>query len=218
MFKKRLLPLLLVATALLVFVLHRQGFFAISEKRVEEYVNLILRTQGKEDAFSVHIPTMKQKREGVSKTLFLSESSGRQAVRLKSDTSELIATNHAGNYEVLERFKGIHCDSQEGSYYRLSNGEESQELVEGAVLMQRVRHIDAQEASYDYNKDLLSAEKVNLVRFSTEGDALREDWGEIKPLMEGEAETVLFTLVEHEPNFKASHVKLKITGEEALPR
>lgn len=218
MFRKKLLLIALVATILLAFVLHRQGFFAISEKRVEEYANLILRTQGKEDVVSIQIPTMRQKREGVSKTLFLVESSGRRAVRLKSDTSELVATNLAGNYEVLERFKGVSCDSQEGSYYRLSNGEESQEPAEGALLMQRVRHIDAKEASYDYNKDLLSAEKVNLVRFSTEGDALRESWGEVKPTMEGEAETVFFTLVEHEPNFKASHVKLKITGEEALLR
>lgn len=218
MFKKRAIFLFLFVTALLVFVLHEKGFFAVSEKRVQEYVNLILRTKGIAEEASSEPFAMRQKREGVSKTLFLSESSGRRAVRLKSDTSELFATNVSGNYQVLERFKGVHCDSQESNYYRLPSGEESPALVPGAILMQRVRHIDAEEASYDYNKDLLSAEKVHFIRFSTEGDALREKWGEVKPSMVGDAETFFFTLVEHEPSFKASHIRLTITGEEALPK
>ncbi|SCA62589.1 Uncharacterized protein SCG7086_AB_00360 [Chlamydiales bacterium SCGC AG-110-P3] len=210
----------------------------VDQPDVTEYYELLASSQANRDRAAIAKFTGRQERKNIRKTILFSYPEGRRALRLASDESDLVFDIGAGDGEIVEHLRGVTCDMQEELYYQLSDGREAlpqdggRLLVrggdtndpsawidvasEGIIPMQRIRHVDADSATYYYKRDLFAAESVSLTRFFVGEHVLSEYWDDVSPTMQGLARAVQFSMAGNDPSFKAYHLKLTLFSKEGL--
>jgi hypothetical protein len=180
----------------------------------------------------------RQERQGVRKMVVMSKKTGRHMLRLFCEKSTLRFSLNSKGGDLVEEMDNVLCDQQEGLFYQFPGGKVLEKQANGRLLavggdeadqaswfdidtpglqpMQRVRHVDAEKATYYYKRDLLSAETVNLTRFTEVSHRMPDAWEVISPMMHGMAESVKFSMVGSDPSFKAYHLKLTLYSKEGL--
>ena len=139
----------------------------------------------------------KQHRKGVKKDIWFMKEGERLQFHISSDESELLFENQ----EVIEKMKGMSCILQEELFYLTPDGQEE------AVPMQIVRYIEADNAVYHYQNDLLEAEDVKIFRYKLPGHHLVESFTE-EPTMRAIAKSVEISVLSKELSFKAKKMRV----------
>lgn len=207
----------------------------IEQLDVAAYQQLVVSSQAL-DVEPEPVISGKQHRVNVRKSVVFSEPEGRRHLRITSRSSDLLFTYSNGEGELLEHMNDVTCDMQEELYYVLPDGREARrqpdgrlrlrnsgaeedpwvEGPEGLAPMQRIRHVIADTATYYYKKDLFAAEHVNLTRFATSGHRLPEFCETEKPVMQGIAKAVQFSMIGKHTSFRAYHLKMTLYSKEGL--
>jgi hypothetical protein len=201
----------------------------ISPQDIQNYRDLVENVSLKKG--SVAPQSTEQKRTRIQKEIVFTQASNRLLLRLKSDEAELILQNENQKAEIIEKMHGVTCLMQEELYYLLSDGREATLQENGKLLvrsvepkekpswialesvqkelvpMQIVRYLEAKDATYYYHADRLVAENVKICRFAVPGHQLIDSIANLKPMMQGTAATVEFSLEGKELNFKAHQLK-----------
>lgn len=181
----------------------------------------------------------KQQRSTIHKTIIMSEDTGRVCLKIVSDHSELVFTSKNGRTEIVEHLNNLRCDMQEELYYYLPDGREAirhrngkisiryddpekesswvdHDDVDELIPYQRIRHIEADNATYYYGKDLLIAERVQLARYAVPGHEIVDSFDGVSPLMEGVAKSAQFSFVGEDVHFRAYRLKAKLYSSGGL--
>ena len=215
----------------------------VDQPDVAEYYELLASSEATRERETIAKFTGRQERKNVRKTILFSDPDGRRALRLASDESDLVFDIGTSDGEIVEHLRDVTCDMQEELYYQLPDGREAQlhkgqsegeaKLLvaggdvddaaswidisqEGLIPMQRVRHVDAESATYYYKRDLFAAEHVSLTRFFVNDHTLEDYWDDVTPTMQGLARAVQFSMAGNDPSFKAYHLKLTLFSKEGL--
>ena len=209
------------------------GISTIEQMDVNTYKELVASSEAGDVPVESITVTGKQYRQKVSKQALFSETEGRRQFRLVSDESDLVFSYIGGKSSAVEYFRGVSCDEQEELYYTLPDGRELKKSSKGLKLrqggnlwvddgteelspMQRVRHIDAETATYFYCKDLFAAEHVNLSRYFIPDHKLPQFIEEVSPMMQGQAKAVQFSVVGKDTAFRAHHLTMTLYTQEGL--
>lgn len=209
---------------------------SVDDPDIQQYYQLLESSQVSHDSSSALCGC--QQREGVQKIVVMSKKNGRHMLRLHGGTSLLKFSFQQDKCDLVEQMDAVTCDQQETLFYRLKDGRNLEMQDNGRLLvlgadrldplswydkesqdlmpMQTVRHVDAKHAVYYYKKDLLSADAVELARFTDSSHQMREKWENVSPMMQGSAESVKFSIVGDDPSFKAYHLQLKLFNKEGL--
>lgn len=172
-----------------------------------------------------------QKRRGIQKDIGWVQGSERLQIQLSSSASTLVLDNQESGLEILEKMQDVKCLMQEELYYLLPDGreavrqpngkvvvrnqdpdQESSQIdpaMPGILLRQRLRYLEADDATYFYNSDKFVADKVKIYRYDIPSHDIPKVIRDIKPVMSGTAESVVFSFSDRNVNFTA--IKLKAT-------
>ncbi len=170
----------------------------VSDQDVEIYRQLLASSSPTEKPM---ISYSEQLREGVCKEIWYQEGDTPLYYRIESDDSELFFFHQNGQIEVVEQLSGVHCIMQEKLYF------------EKEQPMQLIRYMKAENATYNYNTQLFVAEDAHIWRFRIEGHEPVQSIVGLSPLMEGEAETVEFTIKGKQLDFSAHRFRAKVNEE-----
>jgi len=141
-----------------------------------------------------------QKREGVSKQIWYQDDSPLY-FQIVSDESELFFFRQNNTVEVVEELGKVTCVMQEELYF------------EGTKPMQKVRYLEAERASYNYNNQLFVAEEVELWKYQLEGHEPPTHFHS-PAVMHAKAQSIEFTLKGEKLNFVAHRMKATVNGKE----
>jgi|GEM_PF-6163222 len=133
-----------------------------------------------------------QFREGVSKRVW-----GEQCCQIDSEHSQLFFFSSQGDVELIEELDALSCVLQEERFFRKGKP------------YQLVRLLEAKEASFNYNTQLLNAADVQLWSYELPGHTLPNKI-EVAPLMEGQAERIELRLKGKEFEIQAHGFKGKM--------
>ena len=142
-----------------------------------------------------------QKREGVCKQIWYQDASPRYFC-IESEDSELFFFRQNNKVEVVEQLGSVTCLMQEELFY------------EEGKPMQKVRYLEAERASYNYNTQLFVAEAVKLWKYQLGGHQPPDHLPKTNPLMQATARSVEFTLQGQKLNFVAHHMKATLNSKE----
>jgi hypothetical protein len=143
-----------------------------------------------------------QKREGVCKQIWYQDTTPLY-FRIDSAESELFFFRQANQIEVIEQLGDVDCLMQEELYY------------EEGKPMQRVRHMKAIRACYNYNTHLFVAEEVKLWKYQLPGHSPPTHIDETNPVMRATAHSVEFTLHGNKLDFTAHQMRATMNVKEA---
>jgi len=222
-----------IATLVVLMLAMIAGISSIEQMDVTTYRELVASSEAGDAPSESIAVTGKQYRKGVNKHVLFSEAEGRKQFRLSSDESDLVFSYIGGKSSAVEYFRGVSCDVQEELYYTLSDGRELKKSSSGLKMrhggalwvddgteevtpMQRIRHIDAETATYFYTKDLFAAEHVNLSRYFIPEHKLPTFTEEVSPMMQGQAKAVQFSVVGKDTAFRAHHLTMTLYTQEGL--
>jgi hypothetical protein len=151
--------------------------------------------------------------------------------RLSCDSSTLEFDLSADSSDVLEKMYGVDCLMQEEIFYLLPDGREVKKDPSGGLYLitnneedegktwvlpeeeaklkpfQKIRKLEAKEATYYFATGLFKADEVILKRYIVEGHNLPLIIENVEPEMRGVAKSVSFALSGKFLNFKAKHLK-----------
>lgn len=135
----------------------------------------------------------KQIRKQVRKDIWVAGINGeRLQNRIESDSSELLLKPEAnGSIEVIEHLTNVRCWLQE--------------KVQPSDKTQQVRFLVAKEGIYRYRDEQFTATNVLLSLYRLPGKVLPLNLTSYKPFLKGNAESILFSLENKAPQFKATH-------------
>jgi hypothetical protein len=205
-----------------------RSFMRIKPEDVQEYRQLIENSDLGQAKNKSSPYTAKQQRDDIQKDISFMQGGERLQLRLIAVESQLVLDQHDGETALLEQMRDVHCYMQEELYFVLPDGREALRQSDGQLLirhadpknpsswlpqkvpnlkpMQVIRYLQADEATYYYKTDEFVAQQVALSRFAVPGHQLVE-LHEGKPLMNGVAEKVEFSLAGKDLNFKAYQLK-----------
>jgi hypothetical protein len=152
---------------------------------------------------------------------------------IASHQSDLFFLKREKEFIALEKLQKVECVMQEELYYLLPGGEEAifsngqiklrkeperplNYKKEELIPMQIVRRIVADQASYNYNSHLFSAEKVLLWKYRLPGHAPVYSFEAHSPLIEAAAQNIEFVIQGGRLDFKAQEMKAKWVEKEIL--
>ena len=139
-------------------------------------------------------------REKVSKQIWY-QGSTPLYICIASQESELFFFRHTHEFEVIEELGKVTCLMQEELYYV------------GDQPMQRVRYIEAEEACYNYNSHLFTAEKAKLWQYQLEEHTPPITIEGLTPLMQAQANSFEFTLSGERVDFTAHRMHVLLPSE-----
>lgn len=226
-FPTTLLSSLIVLIGALIYAYF--ALFSIGESDRKEYWVLMAQT----DPHLSQTPyTAKQHHHRVHKDIWFTKAGQRMQVRIYSADTELVLDRQDQQTEVVEKMHGVTCYMQEELYFVLPDGREVIKLEDGTLKLrgsdpqktgslatieqtelkplQIIRYLEADTASYYYQTDRFLADDVKVSRFITEGHTLVESLDGLKPLMDGIASSVEFSLVGDDLLFTAQQLKATI--------
>lgn len=218
-------------TLLLIVLLARIG-----RNDIAQYQALLQSSEAVNYQETLETFTGKQHRENVRKLVVFSEDGVRKQMNVQGKQSDLVLTYDGNKSEVIEHMQFVTCDMQEELFYTLSDGREAYRDPQGCLRlrrpaagdpawlddtqaltpMQKVRHVDAETATYYYRQDLFAAESVTLLRTVTPTHAMPSFDGPSQPLMEGYAEAVRFSILGRHTALQAYHLKMKMYSGEGF--
>jgi hypothetical protein len=181
---------------------------------VQLYQTLIQK-QGIDD---VDIPyKAKQQRVNLHKEILFTKGLDRLQMRLTGTYADLIVDHQEQQTDFLEHIYNVACDIQEEIYYQMPDGRKLSSSQEGQlsasdkpaqlIPMQVVRSIKADMATYNYSRDSLVAENVNIERYTAPGHKLVDASEQRTLLMRGTAQWAEFSLSEHGRSFNVYQLK-----------
>lgn len=148
-----------------------------------------------------HLSYSQHKRHNVCKQVWYQDETPLY-FRIDSEDSELFFFRQHHQVEVIEQLENVNCIMQEELYY------------EDQVPMQKVRYLQAERASYNYNTQLFVAEKANLWKYQLEGHEPPTQMPQTQALMRATAQSVEFTLKGEKLNFVAHQMKATLNSKE----
>lgn len=232
--KKAAQPILFVCLGLLFgfIILFYFLFSFFKESDIERYRMLVeSASTAKKDFLSLPY-SAKQHRTNTQKDIFFNENNERLRMKLSCDDSVLVLDHHGETTEIIEHMKNVKCYMQEELYYLLPDGREAKRQPNGRFLIKRedpakesswisenthgikpmqiIRYFESDTGAFYYKTDRFVADNVKVTRFSTPGHILEDLSSNKKLLMSGNADSVEFSLLGKELNFKAYRLKAKL--------
>jgi hypothetical protein len=160
--------------------------------------------------------TTTQERQGVCKDIIFSDNGKRLQMRLRSEQSEMAMHRRDEHTEIVEHMSGVKCCLQENLIFLMPDGSEVDAFVDGAQPVQVVLFLEADQASYNYKRDLFTAKTVNVIRYRAEGHVLDENAHPLKTMTSGIADSVEFSLAGQGTHFKADGFKAKFYSQSRI--
>jgi len=165
--------------------------------------------------------TASQTRHKIRKDVYYSENNMPLHLLLTSQNAVLqLHQKQEGGSLLIEQMKDVKCYMQEELFYLLPNGERievKENAPKGAKPMQLVRYCQTDNASYCYQTKLLTSNDVFIARYMVPGHSLESvNFNAIKPVMQGTAAFVEFSMGGKDLNFKAEKLKAKFGKGESL--
>ncbi len=173
--------------------------------------------------------TIRQSRQQNLKNFIFDKNGERLQIILKSQQATLeIAQRLKNKTSIMERMQGVTCLMQEELFYLLPNKREIfkgseqtlilkngkklekfflNELKSNLIPMQKIRYLKADQATYFYDKEYLTANQVTIYHFTVPGHRVVNSIENLKPSMTGLAQTVHLFFNQKEQQFKAEGFK-----------
>lgn len=172
----------------------------ITDDDEEQYRELMDVSNSKTSLKSNSNYTAKQLKEGTSKTLLLTQGDERRVGYLTCKSSILFFSKEEKSSELIEEMQNVQLIYQE-------------ELIvdEEKNLFQVVLFIESDAATYFYNQEKLTAEKVHLQRYKLALHELPRGKDGAKPLFTGTAEQITIAFGKDHPTMHA--IQLKAASE-----
>lgn len=145
----------------------------------------------------------RQRREGVRKRLFSTDKGQRRPCFLEAEKSEFTIKKKNRRMTAYETLKTVICDAQE----EIKRDPVSERLV------QRLCHLEAERATYDYGRMMLSAKEVKIVRHVQSAEGEVSWWPPGKVLMTGYAPSAKFHVLQR--SMEASGFRGTVFASEA---
>lgn len=177
------------------------AIFPIRESDKRLYQELLKSSTADKD--EIALTYSQQKREGVCKQIWYQDDSPLY-FRIESAESELFFFRQQNQLEVIEQLGKVKCLMQEDLFY------------EEERPMQKVRYLEAERASYNYNTQLFIAEEVKLWQYKLEGHTPPAMIEDTKPLMNATAHSVEFTLKGEKLDFTAHQMRAELNSREGI--
>ena len=177
------------------------GIFPCRQKDYDLYEELL--KSSNPSAQESLISCSQQTREGVQKQIWYQDEKPLH-IRINSGQSELCFFHRENQIAVVEHLEDVVCIMQEELYYV------------GKQPMQRVRYLEAEKASYNYNSHLFVAEDVTLWKYQLEGHSPPAMIENCEPLMRATAQSVEFTLKGEKLDFIAHQMRAVVSSGEKL--
>lgn len=222
-----------IALFLIGFVVYR--FWIVTAKDHESYQALLLSTDPGQKMRQSALQVATQVRKGIEKNAWYSKEFERLQFYLTARESELTLLDKEGRSEIVEHLVDVQSAMQEEILYltkddrrgrRQHNGKIMVPGRKGAVssqcfdersdelkIAQVFRTIETPTATYDFQKNIFCTESVLLRRFREGGTELPRDTSCYHPLMQIDADTMEFSFLQQNPDFKAKHLKMKVFAQ-----
>ena len=200
----------------------------ITSKEIEDYHQLMDKVTQEKSNGKVNTTTS-QEREKVHKNFLFSQDGERLQLTIFAARSKLALEPTENGVQTVEYMDEVICFMQEQLYYLLPDGREATLQDNGQLLiknadpkeisswleketpnlqpMQLIRYMKAKEAIYFYRKEEFLGKDVSISTYALPGHHLEEKISSEKPLMQGVAKSVEFSLAGKELNFKAHQMK-----------
>jgi len=174
------------------------------------------------------------RRQGVRKDVFLNNGFMRQHIILTCKSSNMCFHEEGDKSSVVEEMHDVVSFMQEECFYRMPDGREFFKNDEGSYTMragksadeeldpallkpfQIIRKLEASEGRYNYLEDRFYADNAKISRFLVPGHRFVTEFSESEQLMEGQAKSVIFSLMSKEPYFKAYRLKARVSHPRGL--
>jgi hypothetical protein len=152
----------------------------------------------KEDLY----PSTKQVRGQVRKQVWYQGATPLQ-IWIDSPESQLYFSKQKGQIEVIEHLGHVICIMQEELYF-----------VDHKP-MQKIRYLEAERASYNYNNHLFIAEEAKLWKYQMEGHSLPKQKPDLPSEIFATAESVAFSLQGEKLDFIAHHMRAAVNTQKS---
>jgi hypothetical protein len=200
-------------------------FFSFDSHDAEEYWQLMDNADSSRSDTSTNPYVATQQHRKVNKDIIFCDNGQRLHMSLQSNDSELVLNHRGDATEIIENMYDLKCYMQEELYYVLPDGREVLKEPDGQVRLrhektpviiamdaelkpkQLIRYLQAATAAYSYKDDHFIAENVHVSHFSAPGHTLVKSIAGLKPLMSGIAQSVEFSVMDNDLNFKAHQMK-----------
>jgi hypothetical protein len=191
----------IVTSVLLMIACLALGLAVFPTRKIDFLLFQELLKSSSPETDSPFLSYSEQKREGVSKHIWYQENNPLY-IRIVSQESELFFFSQNNQMEVIEQLGNVVCLMQEDLYF------------EKEKPMQRVRYLEAESASYNYNTHLFVAEEAELWTFQLPGHELPKTVMGNTPILHATAQSVEFSLKGDQLNFLAHRMKARMEGKE----
>jgi hypothetical protein len=145
-----------------------------------------------------------QKREGVTKQIW-HQGENPLYIRIHSQESELLFFRQDNKIEAIEQLGNVVCIMQEELLYL--NGRP----------MQNIRYLEAEKASYNFHTRLFLAQGVKFWKYQLEGHNPPETIENAQLLMQASADSVEFSMISKDLDFKAHRMRAMIKQLDLSP-
>ncbi|NDD58199.1 MAG: hypothetical protein EBZ47_02955 [Chlamydiae bacterium] len=182
----------------ILFALYKMT--AVAEKDIEEYQAMI------HSCFENSTQTLSeaatQVRRMVTKDIwFAQEDHTRLHNHLESSTSILLFKPEGKNMNIIEKLQNVRCWMQE-------------KLIEDSKSpYQLLRFVQAAEGEYSLSEQSFTASKAKLALFRLPGKEMNTSVNLHKAFLQGDAESINFSISEKAPKFVANQFKASLQQE-----
>ena len=213
-FTKTLLGLLLLFGVALGLIWYT--FFNPSMEDEREYRALVLQSNPTNSNIPASPYKATQHRNKIQKDLLFAQGNERLHLRLNSAEADMTVDHRNNSTDLIEKMRGVTCLMQEELFYRLPDGREAILQSNGQLLvraegennssvwidlsdsnpqpMQRIRYLEAEEATYSYKTSRLLADRVKIYRYILPGHVLPNSLSGEIPQLKGYAKAVEFSM------------------------
>jgi hypothetical protein len=165
--------------------------------------------------------TTTQQRQLVAKDIWFTRDESPLQLHLRSAASELVFEHHGNHSEVVEKMTDVICFVQEELFYLLGEDQEVIRKDDGKLVLrnssetevstdnpmlkpvQRIRYIEADNATFYIQGGLLIANQVRLSQYVLPGHKLFLSVEGKTPVMKGRAESLEISLLSKGLTFNA---------------
>lgn len=195
------LSLYITALALVAFF----GFFVFTTTPKDTLALKELQQSSQGDIATPSFVDVKQERRDIYKEIWQVEGLERKMIKIQSPSSKVIVKEDNGHFKMVEELADCKCWMQEKLY------------KENGALMQELRHLKAQKASFSYDDHSFIANQVFIFRYLAKGDTLPKLEKGLTLLMKGNAKVARFKVQDGGYNFSVDKLKATFYSNEEKP-
>lgn len=191
-----------------------------TDEDVASYHTMLL--EGTRSKSQVQKVSSQHSREDLQKDVYIEKPMGTFQFRLKSKDASLLLERVHGSTDVIEAMDDVTCWLQEDLMYRFPDGtvvstqdaswaaRQPEAVAQKATPIQKVVYLEADKATYDYEKETFVADDARLWRYIASGHTLTERVDKKGALISGVADHVTISLGTEGMAFKATGFKATI--------